>query len=79
MKLVCRWHFEGSALAGTFRSEPMRFALELSVDSEGDPGELATAIRVAHASCYTGQALTRPVVINSTHRVNGQTFEMPGR
>jgi len=48
-------------------------------NSDEDPEAIATAIRVAHASCYTEQALTRPVVINYTHRVNGKPFEMPSR
>ena len=51
MKLVCRWHFEGSALAGTFHSEPLRFDLELALDSDEDPEAIATPIRVAHNSC----------------------------
>ena len=66
-------------VARAFHSEPMQFDLELAIDSDEDPEAIATAIHVAHASCYTEQALTRPVVINYTHRVNGKPFEMPSR
>lgn len=77
MRLVSRFHFEGSALAATFHGSPREFDLELSIDSDADPKDIATAIRVAHNSCYTEQALLRPVVIRYHHVLNGAPFEIP--
>lgn len=74
---VFRWHFEGSALKGTYRSEPRAFDLELTIDSSESPEKVAEMIRVAHNSCYTEQALENPVKVNKTHFLNGEPLDVP--
>lgn len=70
------YHMEGSALKGTLNGTCEGFDIDLAIESDEDQEKLAKLVKVAHQSCFTEDALERPVKLNRTHSLNGQPFEV---
>ncbi len=69
--VTTRFHIEGSALAGTLRSEARDFDCRIIVKSPEPPEKIARLIRVGENSYYVLQSLLKPVKVNSSVTLNG--------
>jgi len=67
-----RGHFwrEGSALAGDLEAGAK--GLDVELEAEASPQEVARLVAMARSSCYVEQALARPVPVDVRVRLNGQ-------
>lgn len=70
-------HFQrsGSVLQGTAKGECTGFEVVLSFDTDADREKVRRVLEMAHATCYTENALRGQIPITITHRVNGEVVE----
>ena len=61
----------GSVLEGSIQARVPRVETRFEVESAEDPDKVAAVLRNAKAGCYMRAALTAPVVIDDTTRLNG--------
>lgn len=76
VKVTAHFQREGSLLRGTLQGRCTGFDIELRLDADEDEDRIARLIRAAHNSCFTEDALERPVQVNRTHLVNGRPLEV---
>ena len=58
-----RWgmHTEGSALQGTLQTDPIGLDIEIQLDSNAPPEDLARTVRTAERACHSTQAIRQAV------------------
>jgi len=76
VKVIAHFREEGSVLGGTQRGICEDFSIELSIDGDESPEQIATLVRLAHRMCFTESALSNVIKIKSSHVFNGQLFEV---
>jgi hypothetical protein len=74
--VTTRFHIEGSALAGTLKSQALVFDSRVTVKSPEPPEKIARLIRVGENSCYVLQSLLHPVTVNSSVTLNGHILDV---
>lgn len=77
VKVTSSFYKEGSVLKGTMAAGCPGFDLEVAIESEEEPAQVAELLRIAHDSCFTEAALRDPVPIHSTHLLNGRPLAVP--
>ena len=76
MKVTIRYRDEGSVLANTVKSQCLGVEAELHIDSTEDPAKVARVVHNAENGCFVHQALTNPVPVQGTVRLNGSTLKV---
>lgn len=68
-----RWgmHTEGSALQGTLQTDPIGLDIEIQLDSEAAPQDLARVVRIAERACHATQAMRQAVPTRVSVEVQG--------
>ncbi len=66
----------GSVLEGSIQARVPRVETHFEIESEEDPDKVAAVLRNAKAGCYMRAALTAPVVIDDTTRLNGADLRL---
>ena len=61
----------GSVLEGSIQARVPRVETHFEIESAEDPDKVAAVLRNAKAGCYMRAALTEPVVIDDTTKLNG--------
>jgi hypothetical protein len=74
VKVTARFHEEGSVLKGTQRGSCDGIEIELSMESEEPQAQIAELMRLAHQMCFTEDALTRALKLETRHILNGQVL-----
>ena len=74
--VIARFEEEGSVLAGTKTGRCLGFEIQVSIQSLEPEEVISGLLRQAHATCYTEQALTGSVELNSTHLLNGASLDI---
>jgi uncharacterized OsmC-like protein len=71
-------HFreQGSVLRGDSEGSCEGFEIELALESDEPPEEIAELIRLSHRMCFTEAALSGRVSLTKRHTVNGQPVEI---
>ena len=64
-------HTEGSALQGTLQTNPIGLDIQIQLDSDASPKELARVIRTAERACHSTQAMQQAVPTEIQVKVNG--------
>lgn len=67
---------EGSVLRCTATSGCDAVSLELEIDSEGEPEQIARLVRNAERMCYVSQIVTNPVGVQLAVRLNGASIDV---
>ncbi|MGQ0569037.1 MAG: hypothetical protein ACT4P5_05815 [Armatimonadota bacterium] len=73
---MARFREEGSVLAGTQRGTCEGFAIELSIDGDERPEDIAKLMGLAHGMCFTEDTLSRVVKLTASHLFNGQPINV---
>jgi organic hydroperoxide reductase OsmC/OhrA len=71
VKVVARFHEQGSVLRGTREAGCEGFDVEISLESHEPAEEIAELMRLAHRMCFTEAALTGEVKLATRHLLNG--------
>ena len=74
-RVAAHWTSEGSVFAGTISSRCHGIETHVEIDSDDDPAYLAALVRNAEGGCYAQSALTQPVDVVGTVRLNGAPFD----
>ena len=72
LHVTTRFRIEGSALAGTIRSQALEFDSQVTVSSPEPPEKITHLLRISEQSCYVMQSLLHPVRVNTSATLNGQ-------
>lgn len=72
MRVEARFLEQGSIFAGTKRGRCEGFKIELVLRGDQEREEIQDLIHLAHRMCFTEDALTRQVPIETEHRFNGE-------
>jgi organic hydroperoxide reductase OsmC/OhrA len=75
VKVTAHFRESGSVLDGTKAGSCQGFEIELSIESDAAPEDVAELIRLAHRMCFTEDALSGVVELTKTHRLNGRPIE----
>lgn len=75
VNVTAHFHEQGSVLAGNHTGSCDGFHVEVSIESNEAPEEIAQLIALAHQMCFTEDALSREVKLTTTHLLNGQPLE----
>ncbi len=72
-----RWgmHTEGSALQGTLQTNPIGLDIEMQLDSDAPPEDLARVVRTAERACHSTQAVRQAVPTQIQVEVKGIPLE----
>jgi organic hydroperoxide reductase OsmC/OhrA len=76
VKVTAHFRESGSVLGGTKQGSCDGFEIELAIESDGPPEEIAGLIRLAHRMCFTEDALSGQVALTTRHRLNGRPIEV---
>ena len=63
---------QGSILRGTISAGSAGFEVHIDIESDEPPERIHHLVRLARESCFTHGALTAPVSVTTTIRLNGQ-------
>lgn len=74
--VTAHFHEKGSVLKGDAEGFCDSFEIEMSLDSQEDPKEIATLIRLARQMCFTEKALTGNVPVSVSQKLNQQPFSI---
>jgi organic hydroperoxide reductase OsmC/OhrA len=72
VKVTAYFREQGSVLRGDSEGSCERVEIELALESDEPPEEIAALIRLAHRMCFTESALTGQVPLTKRHTLNGQ-------
>jgi hypothetical protein len=72
---VVRFFRKGSILGGTIQSGRHGIEVRVDVESEEPPETIRRLVRIAQESCFTHGALTVPVPVDITVRLNDQVLD----
>jgi hypothetical protein len=67
---------QGSVRRGTAEGRCESFAIEMAIESDEPPQEIAELIRIARRMCFTEDALTGNVPLRVQQSLNGQPIEI---
>jgi hypothetical protein len=72
-----RWgmHTEGSALQGTLQTDPIGLDIEMQLDSDAAPQDLARVVRTAERACHATQAMRQVVPTRVSVEVQGVALD----
>ncbi len=76
VRVTGHFHEQGSVLRGDAEGFCDGFEVEISIDTEEQPDEILTLIRLARQMCFTEKALTGATAIKVVQKVNGLEMEM---
>ncbi len=74
--VTAHFHEQGSVLRGDAEGFCDSFEIEVSLDSQEDPKEIATLIRLARQMCFTEKALTGNIPVSVSQKLNQQPFSI---
>lgn len=71
-------HFleSGSILKGDKQGEAQRYEVELLINSDESPEEIAALMRMAHEMCFAEDSISSAVAIEYRHSLNGEGFKL---
>jgi hypothetical protein len=75
VKVVERFHEQGSVLAGTAAGFCDGFDIEVEIESDAPPKEVGDLVRLSRKMCFTEQALAGHTPVKVTTWLNGQPLE----
>ena len=67
---------EGSVLGGNQEGRCEGFHIELIIDSDESPNEIAHLMHLAHRMCFTESVLVNKVTIVTSHILNGEELDI---
>ncbi|MBP9040732.1 MAG: OsmC family protein [Anaerolineaceae bacterium] len=76
VRVTGHFHEHGSVLKGDAEGFCDGFEVEISIDTEEQPDEILTLIRLARQMCFTEKALTGSIAVTVVQKVNGLVMEM---
>ncbi len=79
VKVLAHFRESGSVLAGTAQGMCEGFDIQLSVESDAPVELIAELMRLAHRMCFTEDALSGRVKLNTRHFLNGKAIEVGAR
>lgn len=68
-------HAEGAARQGTLPANPIGMDIEVELDSDAPPEDLARVVRTAECACYTTQAVKQAVPTRLRVKVDGDYLD----
>ncbi len=74
VKVIAHFRESGSVLAGTAQGICEGFDIQLSIESDAPAGQIAELLRLAHRMCFTEDALSGRVKLNTRHFLNGEVI-----
>ncbi len=77
VKVTGHFHEQGSVLRGDAEGFCDRFEVEISIESDEPPEQIAELIRLARQMCFTEKALMGSTPVSVRQRLNGQALELP--
>lgn len=72
VKVVARFHEQGSVLRGDAEGFCDGFEIEIQIESDEPETEIRELIRLARRMCFTEKALLQPTTIQLNSRLNGE-------
>ena len=75
VRVVGRYHMEGSVLAQTIQARGRGIQTHLEIESPDPPEKVAGVVRNAENGCYTIQSIKHPTPVESTASLNGQPLD----
>lgn len=79
VKVLAHFRESGSVLAGTAQGMCEGFDIQLSIESDAPVEQIAELMRLAHHMCFTEDALSGRVKLNTSHFLNGEAIEVGAR
>ena len=74
VKVNAHFREQGSILQGTKEGFCEGFEIQLLIESDESPKEIAEMMRIAHRMCFTEAALGSPVDITTINILNGEVL-----
>jgi organic hydroperoxide reductase OsmC/OhrA len=75
--VIMRNKTEGSVLQGTVQAACLGFETKLELESDEPAERIQELLRNAEHGCFTFQALTAPVAVSRSAKLNGSPLELP--
>jgi uncharacterized OsmC-like protein len=76
VKVLARFLESGSIFKGDKNGEARSFEIEMSMDSDESREEILALMRMAHNMCFAEDSLTKPMDLQLSHKLNGETVEL---
>ncbi len=76
VRVTAHFHEQGSVLKGDAEGFCDGFEVEILIDTEEQPDEILTLIRLARQMCFTEKALAGSTTVKVVQKVNGLVIEM---
>ena len=76
VKVTAHFRESGSVLRGNKAGSCEGFEIEIAIESDAAPEDIAELMHLAHRMCFTEHALSGVVKLTTSHRLNGRPIQV---